>query len=226
MHYILKMIDVLDDIQKELAATDWRHINERKLLIQGPAGIGKSHILADAAEHSLERGHPAIIIAGHTFDLSEPWRQIMNYVDYPPTKQIRDFLGALDASAEAARTRAVIYIDALNERNGPDIWPNHLVKFLAEAMAFERVAVVLSCRTTYVHKTIPDGVLKGLPVITHQGFKDHAAVAAQKYLNMRGISLASTPNLAPEFTYPLFLKTCCDYLIAEKKTEFPKGLRG
>lgn len=226
MHYLLKLMDVVSEIEKEFAARDWQYINERELLIDGPAGIGKSHLLADAVEHSLDRGQPALIVAGNTFTPGEPWRQILQYVDYPPTKQLKDFLGALDACAEAARSRAVIYVDALNEHHGTEIWPHHLAAFLFEAKKFKRIAIVLSCRTTYVRKTVPANVAKTLRVITHQGFKGHAAVAAQKYLNMRGISLASTPNLAPEFTNPLFLKTCCDFLKAAKQTEFPKGLRG
>ena len=50
--------------------------------------------------------------------------------------------------------------------------------------------------------------------------------AARAYLDMRGIVRPGAPNLVPEFENPLFLKTCCDSLERENKTELPRGLRG
>src|SRR4051794_16132751 len=57
-------------------------------------------------------------------------------------------LAALDAAAQAADVRAIVCVDAINERHGPDIWPERLAVFLKAAEAFPRVGIVLSCRST------------------------------------------------------------------------------
>ena len=147
------------------------------------------------------RGCPAILILGSSFRDDEPWRQILAQLDRPTTEQIKHFLGGLDAAAEAAGARALVCIDALNERDGLDIWPHRLAAFLKDAEGFPRIGIVLSCRSTYVPY-------------------------AKVYLDKRGIVRPGAPNLVPEFENPLFLKTLCDFLEKDGKRELPRGLRG
>ena len=101
-----------------------------------------------------------------------------------------------------------------------------LAAFLKTIEPFPRVAVALSCRSTYLPFILRNGADKDLPQLQHVGFAGRAAEAARLYLDRRGIVRMAAPNLVPEFENPLFLKTCCDYLAKEGLHELPRGLRG
>lgn len=224
---IYKLMDALDDITSGVASSSWQIANANAVLLQGPAGIGKSHLLADIAEFQVHAGYPALLVLGSTFTDNEPWRQILSQLDRPATEQIKHFLGSMDSAAHAAGVRALICIDALNERNGVDIWPHHLAAFLKLVESFPRIGVIISCRTTYVPYVIPDRLIhETLYVIEHDGFAADGGKAAKVYLDKRGVVRPGAPNLAPEFENPLFLKTCCDFLEKEGRNELPRGLRG
>ena len=226
-HTLHDLMDVLHEIKSALASNRWRMTNAKAVLLQGSAGIGKSHLLADIVEHHLHEGGPALLLLGGEFVDHALWPQIRDQLDRPPTEQFKHFLGSLDAAAQAAGMRAIVCIDALNERNGLDVWPKRLAAFLATFKAFPRVGVIVSCRSTYVRYVIPidldeDRLLR----VDHGGFAANGGEAAKVYLDKRGMVRLGAPNLVPEFENPLFLKTCCDSLQKEGKTEFPKGLRG
>jgi hypothetical protein len=226
-HELYKLSDLVEGIFERLESQLWKLANRKQLLLIGDAGSGKSHLLADVCDHQIERGAPAVLVLGSMLNDSEPWRQILTQLDLPASLQVKHFLGAMDAAAEAAGMRALVNIDALNERNGIDIWPHRLAAFLEEVERFPRVVVCVSCRTTYLPYIVPDHLDEAaLPRVTHKGFGGTSGEAAKHYLDMRGIVRPGVPNLLPEFNNPLFLKTCCDYLEKEGQTELPRGLQG
>lgn len=226
-HSLHKLMELISDIDETLVSTRWQLSNAQAVLLTGPAGIGKSHLLADVVEFQIHEGRPAILVLGSSFIDDEPWRQILNQLDRPTTEQINHFLGSMDAAAQAAEARALICIDALNERNGIDVWPHRLASFLKTVEAFPRVGVILSCRTTYAPYVIPDDLGEDqLYRVKHEGFAADAGESAEAYLDKRGIIRHGAPNLVPEFENPLFLKTCCDFVQKEGKSELPRGLRG
>jgi len=211
----------VDHIRRELASMHWRLANKRELVISGQAGIGKSHLVADFGATQLELARPFILVLTGTLTETDPWEQISGQLDLAQVST-NEFLGALDAAAEAAGCRSVLVIDALNERHGVDLWETRLQGFIAQIQRFPRLALVLTVRDTYV-QYLP---LKGLEHLVHHGFAGHAGAAAKAYLDRRGIARPSSPNLAQEFENPLFLRTCCAYLDAENLKQLPKGLEG
>lgn len=211
----------VDHIRRELASMHWRLANKRELVISGQAGIGKSHLVADFGAKQLELARPFILVLTGTLTETDPWEQIRGQLDLAQVST-NEFLGALDAAAEAAGCRSVLVIDALNERHGVDLWETRLQGFIAQIQRFPRLALVLTVRDTYV-QYLP---LKGLEHLVHHGFAGHAGAAAKAYLDGRGIARPSSPNLAQEFENPLFLRTCCAYLDAENLKQLPKGLEG
>ena len=222
-----ELMEVLHEIKSVLASNRWQLTNAKAVLLQGPAGIGKSHLLADVVEHHLHEGGPGLLLLGGDFIDNEPWPQIRDQLDLLPTEQFKHFLGSLDAAAQAVDMRAIVCIDALNERNGVNVWPQRLGAFLKTFEALPRVGVILSCRSTYVPYVIPDDLDEDrLFRVNHKGFAANGGEAAKVYLDKRGMVRPGAPNLVPEFENPLFLKTCCDSMEKEGKTEFPKGLRG
>ena len=226
-HTLHELMEVLYEIKRALASNRWQLTNAKAALLQGPAGIGKSHLLADIVGYHLHVRGPGLLLLGSMFIDDALWPQIRDELDRPPTEQFKHFLGSLDAAAQAAGMRAIVCIDALNERHGIDVWPQRLAAFLETFNAFPRVSVILSCRSTYVPHVIPDDLDEDrLFRIDHSGFAANGGEAAKVYLDKRGMVRPGTPNLLPEFENPLFLKTCCDSLQKEGKTEFPKGLGG
>lgn len=214
----------LDAIIEGVAGDSWRLVNGRRALVTGPAGIGKSHLFGDAVDHQVTNGRPSLPILGSSLIDDDPWAKIVKQLDLQISAE--KFLGALDAAAQAANTRAVIFIDAINERRGIAIWSHQLAAFLKTVEDFPRVAIALSCHTTYLPYVIPGGPGPDLIQIEHVGFAGRAAEAARYYLDKRGIVRMAAPNLIPEFENPLFLKTCCDYLEKEQLQKFLRGMRG
>jgi hypothetical protein len=196
-------------------------------IIEGRAGTGKSQLLAHVAEVAAAEKTPVLLILGQHLRNSPLWPQILQRLGIANLSQ-EGLLAALDAAAEASRVRGLILIDAVNEGAGARLWRKEVSSFLEEIRPYSNLACVLSCRSEYVEYVLPQGVLKALPRIEVRGFETPAEQenAARVYLDRRGISRPATPWLAPEFTNPLFLRSCCNALEREGKTEFPRGLVG
>jgi len=213
--------EVLERVRREVAGKSWRLTNTRSLVISGPAGIGKSHLLAEFGHQQVEQGRPFILVLTGTLTERDPWEQIRVQLDLSSVGT-SEFLGALDAAAEASGGRAVLAVDALNEGHGIPLWAPRVLAFIAAIQRFPRLAVALTVRETYRH-FLP---LDGIDLIEHPGFAGRAGEAMKAYLDKRGIARPSTPNLALEFENPLFLRTCCRYLDSKKLRALPKGLDG
>ncbi len=224
-HFANRLRDALDRVAVSLGAPGVGLANANRLLLNGEAGVGKSHLLADITSHHIARGFPAVLTLGGAFSDADPWRQMgeqLGLTHTPPDA----LLGALDAAAEAAGTRALVMVDALNERNGIAVWSERLRAFLATADRFPHVAVLVSCRTTFVPFIVREIDEATLPRLEHRGFAGRAAEAARRYLDHRCIVRMATPHFSPEFENPLFLRTCCDMLERRGEREIPRGLAG
>ena len=225
-HYFSdKLYEAAADAANTINQPTARLANERRLLVTGEAGAGKSHLLADVADHHIRQGFPAVLILGGSFVEGEPWRQIADQLGLTNATP-DELLGAMDAAGEAAGTRALVMIDAINERGGIALWASRIAAFLATANRFAHVAVILSCRTTYLPYIVCEIDEVALPRLAHPGFAGRAAEAARRYLDQRGIVRMAAPNFSPEFENPLFLRTCCDALDRRGERELPRGLTG
>jgi len=218
---LFDLYSAVDHVREEIAGVRWQLMNKRELVISGPGGIGKSHLIADFGHKQLDAGRPFILVLSGSLIDRDPWEQIRGQLDLAQVTNA-DFLGALDAAAEAADCRAVLAIDALNERHGIALWETRLPGFIRLVQKFPRLALVLTVRSTY-YRFLP---LKDLERVVHPGFAGHAGAAAKAYLDRRGIARPSSPNLAREFENPLFLRTCCEYLDTEHLKQLPKGMDG
>lgn len=215
---------VLNNIARNLAKEHWDHVDTRALLVIGDAGSGKSHLLADVCEGAINAGRPAVLILGGKLPDGEPWEEILKDLAMSEPRQPNLFLGALNAAGEAAGNRALLMIDAINERNGRAIWPERLAGLIYDVSKFEWVTLVLSCRSTYELLVVPRELDPSrLPRVMHEGFSEHQA---RQYLKSRGITLAEEPHSVEELRTPLFLKTCCDALLLEGEQFLTSSLGG
>lgn len=196
------------------------------LLLRGNAGTGKTHLLCDLANKRISEGRPTILLMGQQFISDDmPWVQAIQQLDMPdfPAAQ---FVGALEAAAQSVGCRALVLVDAINEGNGKEIWPNNLASFLVHLERSPWIGVVISVRSTYEELVVPDEIRKRAFCITHHGFEDNEYDAVKTFFNYYGIELPSSPLLAPEFSNPLFLKTLCRGLSESGVSQIPRGLYG
>ena len=97
------------------------------LILNGQGGTGKTHLLCDFAKMRIEAGAPTVLLMGQQFlSLNPPWVQALERLDLQRLS-IEQFIGSMEAAAQATNSRALIIIDALNEGRaencGKPIWP-------------------------------------------------------------------------------------------------------
>ncbi len=220
---LFRFRDALDSIREAAEGRPMQLTNASSALLYGEAGSGKSHLLADAAAYQVKRGKPALLLLGNRFTQDDPWAWLQQRLGLIHIS--RDTaLGALDAVAEAKGCRALILVDAINERPGLERWRDTVGGFLEAACPYPHIGIVVSCRSTYLPSF--KEALANVPRIEHIGFAGTDGRAAAAYLKARGIVRPGAPYLSPEFNNPLFLKSCCDALDRQGLRTVPLGLRG
>lgn len=216
--------NIIDGLQYFVKQVNAISSQTKSALLYGEAGIGKSHLLCDLSLHRIDNNMPTIFLLGAQYCGGNPIKFIKDSLDLPTCSNLQ-VLGALDAAGEAFGGRTLIVIDAINEGIHRDNWRDHITGFLTDLLQFPYIAVLFSCRSTYLNYILPDSAdATILPHVKHYGFRGYEHRAAEKYLSKQGISKPSAPILAPEFTNPLFLKICCQALKQKGEKSFPKGL--
>ena len=216
------------ELRAAWAATDRaaEFANTHLMVLTGEAGTGKTHLLCDTARRRVGKGAPTVLLMGQRFRSPEaPWTQALQHLDLPGITA-EQFVGALEAAAQAANCRALLIIDALNEGEGRAVWPAHLASFLVPLAASPWIAVLLSVRSTYADVIVPEEVHRKATAAVHHGFVHHEYDAARIFFSHYGLELPSTPILQPEFRNPLFLKTICQGLRDNGQQRLPRGLHG
>lgn len=223
------LYDFDSEMDKLLSFLSGKNISaavSRTALLHGDAGIGKSHLLCDISLQRLQQNLPTVFLLGQHYAGGNPLDFVLESLDLRGLRY-KQVLGALDAAGEAKATNTLIIIDAINEGVGRDDWYDQLARFVAELSDYPHLSLVLSCRNTYLNYMIPADIgTDRLVRIEHHGFRGYEHRAAAMYLSQQGIAKPSAPITAPEFSNPLFVKTCCKALKARGETAFPKGLQG
>jgi hypothetical protein len=195
-------------------------------VLRGNAGTGKTHLLCDVVKRRVEAHQPTVLLMGQRFVSNDaPWSQVLQHLDLAGLSA-EEFIGALEASAQASGERALIAIDAINEGTGRTVWPTHLAPFLAQVERSPWLGVVLSVRSSYEDVVIPTEVRDRALLVTHHGFREHEYDATKTFFVHYGLELPSTPLLVPEFQNPLFLKTLCRGLNEQGHQRLPRGFHG
>jgi len=196
------------------------------VLVTGEAGAGKSHLLCDFAKGFVETHGPAILMLGQHYRGGNPLAELQDLLDLNE-HSYETVLGAIDAAGEAASVNAVLLIDAINEGSHRDEWSERIVGLLEDIKKFPHISVVISCKSRFDDLLIPSDIkATELLRISHEGFRGHEHKAAAIYLSGQGIAKPTTPVTAPEFSNPLFLKTCATALKQSGETSWPKGYQG
>ena len=142
-----------------------------------------------------------------------------------------EFLGALEAAAQAHGGRALLIIDALNEGDGKRLWNRHLAGMLEMLCNYPNIGLVVSVRASYEELVIPESLReltsgRNFLRIEHHGFAGHEYEATKTFFAYYGLQRPSVPFLNPEFGDPLFLRLFCAGLKNENLTQVPVGFHG
>lgn len=196
------------------------------VLVTGEAGVGKSHLLCDFAKGFVETQGPAILMLGQHYRGGNPLVDLLDLLDLN-SHSYETVLGAIDAAGESTGVNSILLIDAINEGTHRNEWSERFVGLLEDVKRFPHISLVVSCRTRFDDLLVPKGIPSTdlLPIV-HSGFLGHEHKAASIYLSGQGISKPTTPITAPEFSNPLFLKTCATALKQLGQTSWPKGHQG
>ncbi|MEQ5754030.1 AVAST type 2 anti-phage system protein Avs2 [Providencia hangzhouensis] len=204
-----------------------RLANNPYLLLDGEAGIGKSHLIADIINSRIKSGYPSIFILGQQLTSNEsPWTQIFKRLQLNITSN--SFLDKLNIYGKKTGKRVLIFIDAINEGNGNKFWKDNINSFIAEIRRYEWLGLGMSIRTSYKNITLSDDqvIQNNFETYKHIGFKNIELDATNLFYDYYKIERPSSPNLNPEFKNPLFLKILCEGIKKNGLNRVPKGFNG
>ena len=169
-HRIYGLERELSHVRARLSQAD-RLVNSRLMVLKGAAGTGKTHLVCDFAHQQVRNGSPVVLVMGQWFSQpGEPWAQFLQQLGLPGTSPDQ-FVGALEAAAEASNSRALVIIDALNEGRGSEVWPNHLSSFLARLRGSPWIGVLLTVRSSYDETVVSTQVQERAVVLDSPGLR-------------------------------------------------------
>lgn len=190
-------------------------LNKPTIAVIGEAGIGKSHLLADIVKYRKEKGYNSLFLLGQSFSSGRPIReQIKELLSIKCS--FEEFLSVLNNYANVENKRIYIIIDALNEGDGHEIWPNEINRLSAEILNYDFLGLIVSCRKFQE----PDAIINCLKtdsffLYEHKGFDGFEIEASEQLFSMYNIPYPSWPVLNKSFYNPLFLKIYCESYLGQ-----------
>ena len=216
-----RSLAAVDDLSSLQESTSTRAAIEQELLITGPAGTGKTHLLCEVARARTQEGLPTILVLGQEFD-REPLRdQIPRLTAF--SGSVEEEVAALESAAGEAGAVGLLIVDALNESYQPQRWKYELDGLRHIFAQHEHVALVVSCRSEFVSEVLGE---TDMLRFEHQGFGLATETAITRYALEYGIDPVSFPVLSPEFSNPLFLSLACRALSTLGHDSFQLGEAG
>lgn len=221
------MLSNLSNFKEELDSIYLPLSNYPVLIIKGNAGAGKSHLLGDILEKRNANGFPTLLLLGQLFVNGKSlWENILHQLGIQCTQQ--DFLSTLNRVGEQVGTRVLIMVDAINEGAGKTLWNDGLAGFIHDCRRYPSIGLVLSVRTTYWKKLIPESVKADTNITTvdHQGFRGSEYEAVKLFCEFYNIQQPNFPLMNPEYSNPLFLHLICQGIQSSAEKVFPQGYQG
>ena len=225
-HCYEKYCDIFFEAKEYVLSEESRLFNKNILWLNGEAGEGKTHLLCDIAFNKIQEKKPVIILFGTNFSSSTNiWKNIcenLNLNSQYPRKSFFNYIGQL---SRKFKERVLLIVDAINESPHVSIWRDELFTFVSEISKSEKIAMCLSCRSTYEPlfdlRRIENKIVK----LTHHGFKRNLVSAVREYFSYYKIKYSEIP-LATEFANPLFLRIYCKTLNKENQEGPYRGHKG
>ncbi|SDA20428.1 hypothetical protein SAMN05216315_11376 [Nitrosospira sp. Nsp18] len=213
----------IGDAGSEFSSEEIKLLQQPTLLVEGDAGVGKSHLLANEVETHIKNGNPALLIPARILDRGDrPEQDLLHYLDIGDLR-FETFLAALHSAALVSDSPVLFIIDGINESLFAGGWEAGLPSLITQTKKFNRIALCVSIRSSYRKLCIRAEL--DIPQISHHGFRGHLGEAAKEYLDRNEIERPSAPIFGlNEILYnPLFLSTAVDFMKATGQVSFPRG---
>lgn len=217
------IINIYNDLHQDMM----RLINDPILILEGDAGVGKSHLIADVVRRREKEKQFSLLFLGQKFiSDEEPFTQMMNMLHFSGSPE--ELLEMLEAKAELMRHRIIIFIDAINEGHGLTIWQRNIRSFIDQIRRHPWLGLVFSIRMSYRDAILPWDEFGNEFCVRarHQGFGNNTQKAVQIYFKEYNILYPKVPLLNPEFRNPLFLYLFCEGMRKNGFRKIPDGIRG
>lgn len=187
------------------------------IIITGEAGTGKSHLIGDIVTHRKRAQKPSVLLLGQHFTTaSDPLSQIKELLDVKCKKE--RLLSQLNNYGKRIGQPVVIFIDALNENAGENLWKNFLTDFINQIETYEYLRLVVSFRISKRKNWFYDLAHdSSYAVYHHRGFKGHEQEACEYMFSSFGIDQPAWPVYGEEFSNPLFLIKYCRNHVRQKR---------
>jgi len=219
-----ELLRFIDGLVKWLASPGVRAAAERRLVLTGPAGIGKTHGLCDVAIRRRGKGLPTVLLSGGQFSGNRSvWESMADALGLDTTWSRDALLDALDSKG-ACPGRLLLCIDALDERGDRTRWRDDLPEVVHEVAKRPNLAVCVSVRDGYQEQVIRKDL--DLPTFQHPGFGDAIFDACSSFFRYFDLDPPIGPLLEPEYANPLFLLVLCQTLKARGLRSVPLGWTG
>jgi hypothetical protein len=203
-HSLRALAGALEGLAAYCAEPEFQLVSRPALLLAGPGGYGKTHALCDLADRRIAAGQPTVLLLGQQFDGVDPWQAMIGRLGLACTRD--ELLGALQAAAEAAGSRALLLLDAINEAPGIR-WRDELPAMLEVLRRYPRVGFAVSCRDVVEGDLIREDVARSALVrVEHTGLLGRLDQAIERFGRAYGVTELHVPVLSAEFASPLFLK--------------------
>lgn len=201
----------LDDYTIYLNSDEVAAFNNPYVFLYGEGGIGKSHIIADTIREREIDGRESLLFLGQHFkEDSNPLPIMLKELELSCSSEV--FLTSLNKRAEKNNSSIIIFIDALNEGNGKDIWKEYLAGIIEQLKQYPWLGLVVTIRTEYVNLLFAEnqGLKNEFVQVRHKGFSTIEYKAIKKYFEYYNVQFNALPFAEQEFRNPLFLRLLCE----------------
>lgn len=206
-----RALELIGDYVDYIYSKEIKAFNQPFILLEGEGGIGKSHLLADTIVKRNTIGNKSLLFLGQHFKGGRnPLNEILEMLNLKC--DLDEFLLELNKIGVKNKSRIIIFIDALNEGNGKNIWKNYLGGIIEKVKQYKWIGLAMSIRTEYVNTLFIDNnpLNEDIVKVRHTGFSSLEYEAIKKYFSTYKIEYADIPFTNHEFSNPLFLRLFCE----------------
>jgi hypothetical protein len=211
IYMLNRTLELIGDYVDYIYSKEIKVFNQPFVLLEGEGGIGKSHLLADTIVKRNTSGSKSLLFLGQHFKGDRnPLNEILEMLNLK--SNLDEFLFELNKIGDKNKSRVIIFIDALNEGNGKNIWKNYLGGIVEKLKQYNWIGLVMSIRTEYVNTLFKDNntLNEDIVKVKHTGFSSLEYEAIKKYFSAYNIVYADIPFTNQEFSNPLFLRLFCE----------------
>lgn len=214
-HEILEKIKLFEKLRSianglKLTKREETLIQSNILVLEGKAGVGKSHLLANETQKFLSCDQWALLLLGGDYFGTTPIpEQICSELGVKCS--FNEMLEILNTEGEKSNYIVPVFIDALNETWHLDLWKCYLPKLFNHIRDLRHLRLVISFRTEYREALIEATGLAapGVIQIEHSGFAEESFEATKRFLDYYNIPFTPVHMFNQAITNPLFLTLYC-----------------